>query len=121
MSFLNFALLGGLSAMAIPILLHLLNKRTAKVLEWGAMLFLMESVESRKRRIRLEEALLLAVRCLLAGLLALAVARPFVPAGSPVPWVVVLPAFLLAVVSFTTAMVLRGSRKWFWMLMSLAA
>lgn len=120
MSFLNFALLSGLAAVAIPIILHLLNRRTPKVREWGAMLFLLESVESRKRRIQLEEALLLATRCLLAGLLALAVARPFVPAGSPVPWVVVLPCFLLAVVSFTTALVLRGSRKWFWILMSAA-
>ncbi|MES2708335.1 MAG: BatA domain-containing protein [Verrucomicrobiota bacterium] len=120
MSFLNFALLGGLAAVAIPVILHLLSKRTPRTREWGAMLFLLESVESRKRRIQLEEALLLATRCLLAGLLVLAVARPFVPAGSSVPWVIVLPAFLLAVVSFTTALVLRGSRKWFWMLMSSA-
>ena len=58
MSFLNLALLGGLAAIAIPIIIHLLNRRTAKVLDWGAMLFLLESVESRKKRIQLEEALL---------------------------------------------------------------
>ncbi|MDB6132799.1 MAG: hypothetical protein JWM59_1042 [Verrucomicrobiales bacterium] len=120
MSFLNFALLGGLAAVAIPVILHLLSRRTPKTLDWGAMLFLLESVQSRKRRIQLEEALLLATRCLLAGLLALAVARPFVPADAPVPWVVVLPAFLLAVVCLTTALVLRGSRKWFWILMGCA-
>ncbi len=121
MSFLNLALLGGLAAIAIPIILHLLNRRTAKVLDWGAMRFLLESVESRKKRIQLEEALLLAARCLLVGLLALAVARPFVPPGSSVPWVVVLPAFLIALVSLTTALVLRGNRKWFWTLLGLAA
>ncbi len=85
------------------------------------MLFLLESVESRKKRIQLEEALLLAARCLLVGLLALAVARPFVPPGSSVPWVIVLPAFLGGLVACTTALVLRGSRRWFWGLMGLAA
>lgn len=120
MSFLNPALLGGLAAIAIPIIIHLLNRRTAKVLDWGAMRFLLESVESRKKRIQLEEALLLATRCLLAGLLALAVARPFVPPSSSIPWLVVLPAFLVGLVSFTTALILRGSRKWFWILMGTA-
>ena len=70
MSFLNLALLGGLGAIAIPIIIHLLNRRTAKVLDWGAMRFLLESVESRKKRIQLEEALLLAARCLVVGLIA---------------------------------------------------
>ena len=120
MSFLNFALLGGLAAIAIPIILHLLNRRTAKVLDWGAMLFLLESVESRRKRIQLEEALLLAARCLLVGLIALAVARPFVPPGSSVPWVIVLPAFLIGLICFTTALVLRGNRKWFWILIGTA-
>ena len=121
MSFLNLGLLGGLAAIAIPIIIHLLNRRTAKVMDWGAMLFLLESVESRKKRIQLEEALLLAARCLLVGLVALAVARPFVPPGSSIPWVVLLPAFLIGLVSFTTALVLRGNRLWFSILMSVAA
>lgn len=58
----------------------------------------------------------MAARCLLMGLIALAVARPFVPPGSRIR-VVVLPCFLLALVSFTTAVVLRGTRKWFWLLL----
>jgi hypothetical protein len=120
LSFLNFALLGGLAAIAIPIIIHLLNRRTAKVMDWGAMRFLLESVESRKTRIQLEEALLLAARCLLVGLLALAVARPFVPPGSSVPWLVVLPCFLVGLVSLTTALVLRENRKWFWILLGVA-
>jgi hypothetical protein len=50
-------------------------------------------------------------------LLALAVARPFVPPGSAIPWGVVLPGFLLSLVAITTAIVLRGRRKWFWLLL----
>ena len=117
MSFINAALLAGLGAVLIPILIHLLSRKAAKVIDWGAMQFLLDSVESRKRRIQLEEALLMASRCLLMGLVALAVARPFVPPGSTIPWVVVLPAFLVALVMITTAVVLRGSRKWFWLLL----
>ena len=100
--------------MLIPIAIHLLSRKAAKVMDWGAMQFLIDSVESRKSRIELEEALLMGARCLLMGLLALAVARPFVPPGSAIPWVVVLPGFLLSLVAITTAIVLRGRRKWFW-------
>lgn len=107
--------------VAVPVILHLLSRRTARVLEWGAMLFLLESVESRKRRVNLEEALLLATRCALAAVLALAVARPFVPPGASTPWGLVLPAFFLGLIAFTTAMVLRGSnRKAFRALMAAA-
>ena len=120
MSFIHTILLAGLAAVAIPIIIHLLSRKAAKVIDWGAMQFLLDSIESRKRRIQLEEALLMAARCLLMGLLALAVARPFAPPGSQIPWVILLPAFLLSLVAFTTSIVLRGNRKWFWILMLLA-
>ena len=84
MSFLNLALLGGLGAVAVPIIIHLLNRRSAKVVDWGAMRFLLDSLLSRKKRIQLEEALLMAARCLLVALLALCVARPLADAGSGV-------------------------------------
>jgi len=119
-SFIHTALLIGLGAIAIPIIIHLLSRKAAKVIDWGAMQFLLDSIESRKRRIQLEEALLMAARCLLMALLALAVARPFAPPGSPIPWVVVLPAFLISLVALTTAIILRGSRKWFWLLLFVA-
>ncbi len=114
MSFIHQALLYGLAGIAIPIILHLLNRRSAKQIEWGAMLFLLDSVESRRRRIQLEEALLLAARCLLCGLIALAVARPFQPPGGSIPYVLVLPAFLISLVMITTGIILRETRKWFW-------
>ena len=117
LSFIHTALLTGLGAIAIPIILHLLNRRTAKTLDWGAMRFLLESIESRRRRIELEEALLMACRCLLFGLLALAVARPFSPPGSQIPWVAVLPAFLLGLVAVSSAVILRASRRMFWWLL----
>ncbi|MEO0417184.1 MAG: BatA domain-containing protein, partial [Verrucomicrobiota bacterium] len=112
MSFLNIALTLGLLGILIPILIHLLNRRSSKVVDWGAMNFLLESLAIRNRRIQLEEALLMATRCLLVGLLALALARPFIPPGGTIPWLVVLPLLLIAVVGLGVAVVLHDERKW---------
>jgi len=76
------------------------------------MNFLLESLAIRNRRIQLEEALLMAARCLLVGLLALAVARPFIPPGSTIPWIIILPLLLLAVVGIGVAVVLHDEPRW---------
>ncbi len=112
MLFLNSILLLGALGIAIPIVIHLLNRRSSRVVEWGAMHFLLESLAIRNRRIQLEEALLMATRCLLVGLLALALARPFIPPGSSIPWLLVLPLLLLAVVGIGVAVVLHEEPKW---------
>ncbi|MEM7697811.1 MAG: PA14 domain-containing protein [Verrucomicrobiota bacterium] len=112
MLFLNTILLLGALGILIPIIIHLLNRRSSKVVEWGAMNFLIESLAIRNRRIQLEEALLMACRCLLVGLLALAIARPFIPPGSSIPWVIVLPLLLIAIVGIGVAVVLNNEPKW---------
>ena len=76
MSFLNPILLAGLAAVAVPIIIHLLNRRRFQRVVWAAMRFLKLSVEQNQRRMRLEDMILLALRCLLLALLALALARP---------------------------------------------
>jgi hypothetical protein len=110
--FLNTILLLGALGISIPIVIHLLNRRTSRVVDWGAMNFLLESLAIRNRRIQLEEALLMATRCLLVGLLALALARPFIPPGSTIPWIVILPLLLIAVVGIGVAVVLHEEPKW---------
>ncbi len=112
MTFLNWSILAGLGALAIPLLVHLLNRRRAKVVRWGAMRFLHQSFASRNRRILLEEMLLLAMRCLLVALLVLAFARPFVPARGRIPWPIILPGILLAVVLAGLAGALWSRRLW---------
>ena len=112
MLFLNTILLLGALGISIPIIIHLLNRRSSRVVDWGAMNFLLESLAIRNRRIQLEEALLMAARCLLVGLLALALARPFIPPGSTIPWLLVLPLLLLAVVGLGVAVVLHDERVW---------
>ena len=112
MLFLNTVLLIGALGIAIPIVIHLLNRRSSRVVDWGAMGFLLESLAIRNRRIQLEEALLMATRCLLVGLLALALARPFIPPGSTIPWLLILPLLLFAVVGIGVAVVLHDEPKW---------
>jgi len=120
-SFLNIALLGGLAAVAAPIIIHLLNRRSAKLVDWGAMRFLLDSLRSRKKRIQLEEALLMAARCLLVAVLVLCVARPLADAGSNVPWVAVVPLFLLGVAMAAVTTVMWPERQWRWKLMAATA
>src|SRR6185436_15799995 len=76
MSFLNPIMLAGLAAVSVPILIHLLNRRRFQKVVWAAMRFLQNAVEQNQRRMRLEDMILLALRCLLVALLALALARP---------------------------------------------
>ena len=76
MPFMHPALFyGGAAAASVPIIIHLLNRRRFKVLDWAAMRFLLESVRRNRRRVRLEELILLALRCLAVLLLAVAVGR----------------------------------------------
>ena len=76
MTFLNFALLGGIAALAIPIIIHLFHKSRFQRVEWGAMHLLESVIRTNQRRIRLEQLILLLVRCAIPVLLALAMARP---------------------------------------------
>ena len=76
MGFLNPFLLFGLTAVSVPIIIHLLNRRRFQKVVWAAMRFLKISVEQNQRRMRIEDMILLALRCLLLALLALALARP---------------------------------------------
>ena len=75
--FLNPIMLIGLGVVSIPIIIHILNRRRAHIVDWGAMQFLETSLTSRSRRILIEEIILMALRCGLLALLVLALARPY--------------------------------------------
>jgi hypothetical protein len=78
-TFLNPLFLWGLALGAVPILLHLLQRRRYQVRRWAAMAFLQTSTRNTARRLRIEQLLLLAVRVLILMLAALALSRPVVP------------------------------------------
>jgi len=68
------AALTAFGAVALPVVIHLLNRRRFKVVEWAAMRFLVTAQKKNNRKIRIEHWLLLLVRMLLVALLALAMA-----------------------------------------------
>lgn len=111
MEFVAPLMLLGLAGIAIPVILHLFNRRTARIVDWGAFRFLESSLLKRKRRLLLEETLLLVTRCLILALAALALARPFIRAQSQVPWSVVLPLMLIGVITFGCAFAMWPYRK----------
>lgn len=83
MSFLHPLLFGaGAAAVGIPIIIHLLFRRRRKPVVWAAMRFLLEAYRQRRRRLRLEQLLLLAARCALIALIALALGRPIAQSAS---------------------------------------
>ncbi|QDT94882.1 hypothetical protein V144x_03150 [Gimesia aquarii] len=70
-------LLMGLLAAGIPILIHLLHKRKFIETDWAAMKFLLMATKKYSRRFRIEQLLVLLVRCLILLLLAIAFSRPY--------------------------------------------
>ena len=78
MTFLNPLLLFGMAAIAAPIIIHMFMNRRIKLVVWAAMQFLEASVQKNKKRMKIEDLLLLALRCLILILLALALARPVI-------------------------------------------
>ncbi len=81
MGWVNGGLLWGLGLIALPIIIHLLNRRRFEVVRWAAMDFLLQAHRQNRRRIRLEHLLVLLLRCLAVALLVGVVARPVVGAG----------------------------------------
>jgi hypothetical protein len=82
MDFLNSALLGGLAAISIPIIIHLLNRRRFKILHWAAMDFLLEAARMNRKRVQMEHLIVLLLRCLAIALVVLAVCRPVATRGA---------------------------------------
>ncbi len=86
LGFANAGLLYGLAAAAIPILIHLLNRRKRREVRWAAMRFLAAALAKNQRRIRVEQWLLLAIRCLLVLMVVAAMAKPFLESfGNVIP------------------------------------
>lgn len=76
MEFLNPLFFAGMAAMSVPLIVHLLHRRKIKQVDWGAMRFLLEMLAKRRRRIFLDELLLLLVRIALIACIAFAMVRP---------------------------------------------
>jgi hypothetical protein len=71
----NLWMLFGLFALAIPVLMHLLQRRHHETLDWGAMQFLPDSSATQRKR-WLDEIALMLLRMAMIALLVLALATP---------------------------------------------
>jgi hypothetical protein len=66
----------GAALASIPIIIHILNRRRFKTVRWAAMEYLLQAMRKNRRRLKFEQWLLLAIRCLLIFLMGMALARP---------------------------------------------
>lgn len=76
MTFIEPFLLWGALAVAIPIVLHFWHQKRGKPLPWAATQWLTEQDQQQSRGLRLDNILLLLLRCLLLLLLAILLAQP---------------------------------------------
>jgi uncharacterized membrane protein len=74
----SFALWGalGLAGIAVPIIIHLLYRKHRKETDWAAMELLRRALVIRSGQVKLEDYLILFLRCLALALLAFALLRP---------------------------------------------
>lgn len=76
MIFLNPAILFGLLAASIPVIIHLFNLRKLKKIEFSTLTFLKELQKNKIRKIKLKQWILLLLRVLIILFLVMAFARP---------------------------------------------
>lgn len=76
MTFLNPAVLFGLIAAAIPIIIHFLTRQKAKEIPFSSLRFLKQLENQQIRRLRWKQILLLILRTLIILFIVIAFARP---------------------------------------------
>ncbi|MBL8829873.1 MAG: BatA domain-containing protein, partial [Planctomycetaceae bacterium] len=98
--FLNPWLLGGVTLIAVPIVLHLIMRQRPRHIEFPALRFVRQAKEQNRRTYQLRHWLLLFLRMAVIALLAFALARPTMQASG---WLANRTAPVDAVLLFDTA------------------
>src|SRR3954454_18790743 len=81
-TFLSPLLIWGTLLGVIPLIIHLLNRRRFRRVEWAPMRYLKLTIQRNRRRIEIEQLLLLLLRIALPVLLFFFLARPILnPTG----------------------------------------
>lgn len=81
-AFLNPLLLWAVPLCAVPIVIHLLNRRRFQKVPWAAMEFLLAAMKRNRKRLRMEQWLVLLLRTLAVLLLVFLVSRPQLGGGT---------------------------------------
>src|SRR5262249_51438035 len=79
MSFLTPLFLAGLAAIAIPVLVHLIQRERKRVVEFPSLMFVRRLPYRSARRRRIRHWSLLLLRAAAIALIVAAFARPFLP------------------------------------------
>jgi hypothetical protein len=82
MTFLTPLFLAGLGALAIPVLVHLIQRERKRVVEFPSLMFVRRIPYQSVRRRRIRHWGLLALRLAALALIVAAFARPFLPQGA---------------------------------------
>ena len=77
MNFLAPAVLAGLLAIAIPVVIHMINRERKETIAFPSLMFLRKIPYRSVRRQKLRHLMLLALRCLAIAIIIWAFARPF--------------------------------------------
>ena len=77
MGFLAPFMLIGVLALGVPIAIHLIGRRRARIVKFAALDFLLATKRRTARRFRLRERILLIVRAVACAALAIALAKPY--------------------------------------------
>ncbi len=109
MSFVEPLFLAGLLAAALPVVIHLINRRKAVRREFPALAFLLASQRKESRGIKVRQWLLMALRILIIALLAFSLAKPFVLSSAGVTASDRLPTATVFVVDTSYSM---GNDDW---------
>ncbi|MGM9511836.1 BatA domain-containing protein [Larkinella sp. GY13] len=76
MEFIQPLFLWGIGAVVIPVVIHFWHQKRGKTLAWAATRWLQERNQQQQRGIKLDNLLLLLLRCLMVMLLALILSQP---------------------------------------------
>ena len=104
MSFAAPLMLLGLAAVLAPLVIHLVGRRRAPRLRFAAIDFVLRTDRRIARQLKARKILLLAVRMLLVGLIAVAMAKPFAETASELPAVSTRPQGAVLVLDDTLSM-----------------
>jgi len=112
--FLAPIMLVGALVIGVPIAIHLIGRRRARIVPFAALDFLMTTKRRTARRLRLRERMLLIVRALACLAVAVALAKPFTSCERKGPQVTRGPQAAVIVIddSFAASVLVEG-KPWF--------
>ncbi|MBA3818270.1 MAG: BatA domain-containing protein, partial [Deltaproteobacteria bacterium] len=98
MGFLAPLMLVGVAALAVPIAIHLIGRRRARVVKFAALDFLLGTKRRTARRFQLRERVLLVIRAIACAAVAMALAKPYMSCARKGPQVTRGPQAVVLVI-----------------------